>query len=292
MHCVRGKPDHRFGDFFGLAHPAHRQTGCDGAHVGDARAHHHRGLDPARRHGIDADAMRCVFQRSRARERNHGSLGRRVKREPGIGIAHAAHRGVVDDRSAAASRQHGCDLGLHRQEYGADIRAKHAVEHVVRLLGERCPPLLNAGVVESDVEAAEMVAGPGDGTAQLRRHRHVGLDERRTRAGALACRGGATATPDVSPDDRNVGAAPREGERGRLSDPGGCPRDQDGLVRERCGVCAVCGRIKHRYVPAALSVMRCSNCFTHPQERYAGACCAGPCFRSSGYAGGVTRRST
>ena len=158
--------------------------------------------------------MRCVFQRSRARERNHGGLGRRVKREPGIGIAHAAHRGVVDDRSAAASRQHGCDLGLHRQEYGADIRAKHAVEHVVRLLGERCPPLLNAGVVESDVEAAEMVAGPGDGTAQLRRHRHVGLDERRTRAGALACRGGATATPDVSPDDRNVGAAPREGQRG------------------------------------------------------------------------------
>jgi hypothetical protein len=140
---------------------------------------------------------------------------------------------LLIDRPATAGRQHGCDLRLHRLEHGADIGAKDRIEYVVRLLGERCPPFLNAGVVESDVEAAEMVAGPGDCIPQLGRYRHVGLDEGRASADALARCDRAMATLGVSRDDRNVGAAPREGERGCLSDPGGCPRDQDGLVRER-----------------------------------------------------------
>jgi hypothetical protein len=212
------------------------QRRSDGAHVGDARGQHHRGLDAARRHGVDAQAARGIFQRRRAGEGQHRSLGGGVERQPWVGIAQAAHRAVVDD-DAAPGWQHQRDLRLHRQEQRPDVDVEDGVEDLVRLLGERRAPLLDAGIVEGDVEAAELVAGLLDGAADAIGIAEVDRDETGGAAGRPACRGGVVTAVGVAAEDGDVGAAPREGERGRPSDAGGSAGDQHRLAREsRLGV--------------------------------------------------------
>src|SRR5437016_2338198 len=81
--AVRTEPENRVGDFLGLTHssdgflrddfrPAFRRPAGEPTH--------HRRIDIAGTHRVDANVLRCVVERGRAREADHAVLRSRVSR--------------------------------------------------------------------------------------------------------------------------------------------------------------------------------------------------------------------
>lgn len=69
---------------------------CAAGARGGERRRRHAGLDEPRAQRVDAHARARELERRRLRQRDHGRLGRRVRRGAGVG-AQARHRGCADD---------------------------------------------------------------------------------------------------------------------------------------------------------------------------------------------------
>src|ERR1700722_1341677 len=89
---------------------------------------------------------------------------------------HSEHRSSIHN-DAAARLEHGWDLVLHAQPYALRIDVHDAIEGLLVLLEKRTRHLLNPGVVEGDVEPAELLQRPFDEFLDLDRLRDVGHHE-------------------------------------------------------------------------------------------------------------------
>ena len=75
------------------------------------------------------------------------------------------HNARVEDEASAVA--HGGERVLGDEEGAADVHGKHAIEDVLRVLGDRRGDPEDAGVGEGDVEAAEALDGKRDGGLDL-----------------------------------------------------------------------------------------------------------------------------
>ena len=150
------------------------------------RAHHAR-LDGRRRHGVHAH-VRAEGERTGARETDHGVLARDVGGDVRV-ARHARHRRQVHDRAAAAAAQHGA-RAAHAEEDAAHVDGEHAVENVERIALDRRHHALDAGVVDEQVEAAELSLGARHERLEVGFDRHVGGRDQRAAARAAHAGGG------------------------------------------------------------------------------------------------------
>jgi hypothetical protein len=94
-----------------------------------------------------------VLQRHRHRQPDVRVLAGAVNRHAGD-ADHARDAGIVDD-GAGALPQHLADFVDHRQPQALDVDAEDLVEIRLRFFMKRAECLIDAGVVEGDVHAAE-----------------------------------------------------------------------------------------------------------------------------------------
>ena len=87
------------------------------------------GDDPARRDGVDADALERELERQRLGELDHAGLGGGIG-DDALVDAEAEHGGDIDDGAAAAGREH------------APRRLLRAKEHRVEIGRQNAPPFL------------------------------------------------------------------------------------------------------------------------------------------------------
>src|SRR5947209_7127353 len=145
----RTEPENRVGDFLGLTHssdwlfrdylrPAFRRPAGEPAH--------HRRIDVPWAYRVDADVLRGIVERSRAREADHSMLG------GGVGWAafnpnDPCSRRRVYDRATAAF-QYQRDLVLHAQKHAAEINVDDPVPLLLVVIRSRSGLLrLEAGIV-------------------------------------------------------------------------------------------------------------------------------------------------
>src|SRR6202051_2472020 len=89
---------------------------------------------------------------------------------------HSEHRSSIHN-GAAARLEHGRDLVLHAQPHALRVDVHDAIESLLVLLEERSRHLLDPGVVEGEVEPAELLQRPFDEFLDLNRLRDVGRHE-------------------------------------------------------------------------------------------------------------------
>src|SRR5882724_6894448 len=89
---------------------------------------------------------------------------------------HSEHRSSIHN-GAAARLEHGWDFVLHAKPHALRVDVHDLIESLLVLLEERKRHLLDPGVVEGDVEPAELLQSPFDKFLQLDRLRDVGLHE-------------------------------------------------------------------------------------------------------------------
>src|SRR4029453_18866587 len=176
----------------------------------------HRGKVDRGRYGAgadthDEDVMRRQFDPRRARQHAYATLGQTIG-----GVAR--HRPVlvygadVDDAAPAALRDHLLRSELRAEEGALQVDRQHPV---ILLLGrvEHGGTRLNAGVVDHDVHAAELLDGGVDELVQVSDLADIGLYAKRLVAERghlrLQCFGGL-GTRDVVND--NIGALFRQRE--------------------------------------------------------------------------------
>jgi hypothetical protein len=154
------------------------------AFVGVAgEAAHHRGVDDAGADGVDADAVGGVVQGGRFGEADEAVLGCGVGGLALEALDAGAGRGV-DDRAAAAG-QHERDLVLHGDEHATEVDRHQAVPLRRRDRVGRLDRLLDARVVEGDIQAAEALDGRVERRPQLVVVGHVAGHRQRLAAGLL-----------------------------------------------------------------------------------------------------------
>ena len=114
----------------------------------------HRRVHRGGRDGVEADVVRRVLDRQRLAHRWHGRLRQHGQQRPRARLV-GHHRGDVHDmpRALLLHRRH--DL-LRHEEVARNIRAQHAVEIVLRVIGERLRNV-NARVVHEQVDAAKLL---------------------------------------------------------------------------------------------------------------------------------------
>ena len=125
--------------------------------------------------------------------RNHRRLRGRIERKPRVRIADATDRGIDDDPPLAA-REHHRELVAQAQEDGTDVGIEHVVIGAARLLLDRRAALLEAGIVEGDVEPAEAFDRGADQAHDVAVLRDVGRHRKRLRPECPARSGGG---PDL-----------------------------------------------------------------------------------------------
>src|SRR3954454_2529774 len=153
---LRAQPEHGGGDLLWPAHAADGLLGDDGGAAffsAAGEAAHHLGVDDAGADRVDADAQGGVVERGRLRQADESVLRRGVRGLAGEALDAGARR-RVDDR-AAATGEHELDLVLHGHERTAQVDRDEAVPLVVGDLVRRLDRLLDAGVVDRNVQAAE-----------------------------------------------------------------------------------------------------------------------------------------
>src|SRR6202790_1205052 len=89
---------------------------------------------------------------------------------------HSEHRSSIHN-GAAARLEHGWDFVLHAQPHALRVDVHDAIENLLVLLEERKRHLLDPGVVEGEVEPAELLQRPFDEFLDLDRLRDVGRHE-------------------------------------------------------------------------------------------------------------------
>src|SRR5437899_4989636 len=89
---------------------------------------------------------------------------------------HSEHLSSIHN-GAAARLEHGWDFVLHAKPHALRVDVHDLIESLLVLLEERKRHLLDPGVVEGDVEPAELLQSPFDKFLHLDRLRDVGLHE-------------------------------------------------------------------------------------------------------------------
>ena len=181
-----------------------------------------RRFDQPRAQCVHAHAAFEPFDRRGLRHPDHRVLARDIHRRI-LEADQPAHRCVVDD-AARTLPQHDLSGVLHRVEHAAHVRFEHPVEPLGILLEQRREHAFRAGVVERDVEASVgryreieqlaqivFVRDIRDGGLRFAAGSHDFVDQS---IGGLAPRG-----------DDDLGAAPREFDRGRAANAGAGARD-------------------------------------------------------------------
>ena len=174
-----------------------------------ARALGEVGVDPARQHRVDLDVVGGPGAGAGARELHDAALARGIgRREAGAEDRH--HRADIDDL-AAAGRLHRRIDRLRAQEGAGEVGLDHAVplgdvERVRRLAD------VDAGVVDEDVDAAELAGDALDHGGDRGLVGDVGGHGDRLGAGLLELRDGGGRFRFVAADDRDrapASASPR-----------------------------------------------------------------------------------
>ena len=184
-------------------------------------------VDQARADRVDPDAMRTEFQRRGLGEHQQRRLGGGVVAMAGRRIV-AFDRGDVDDRARLAGFPRMLDEGADKQERTGDIRRHHGVPVAFRHVGQHLHRLL-AGIVDQDIDAAEMRDRLRDQIGRALARRDVGLAGDSLAAGRpdrLGDRFGGLPVAVVVADDIGAGLAEAPGDAGadaaaRAGDDGG-----------------------------------------------------------------------
>jgi len=166
--------------------------------------------------------IRRKLERGRARQTQHGVLGRHVRRLHGRGDQGPC-RGGVDDRATAGLAQFRNRV-LHPVEHAAHVDVEDALEHVVRVVRHKRAVAEDARVVVQRVEPSEALHGGLDHALHRRRVADVNAvgDHLATRAR----RDLVDAFVDV-PREHACSAAHELGDGG-CADAAGGARDDDG----------------------------------------------------------------
>src|SRR3954468_5381712 len=138
----------------GLAGAAERRVGAELRVLVGREAHdHERRPDRPGRDGVHADPALGDLLREALRERADRALRRAVVQELRAGLR-GLDRGRVDDRRPLAHLGH---RGLGEVEHRDDVRPEDEVDLLGRDVEERLVGHLEGGVVDEDVELAELV---------------------------------------------------------------------------------------------------------------------------------------
>ena len=167
------------------------------------------GDEPARRDGVDADALEGELEAERLRHLHHAGLGRRIG-DDALADAEAEHRGDVDDGARLARRQHPPRRLLRPQ--------KNTASRLVAMTRRHSSSGSSTARVEWATPAllTRMVTVPNAASAASKARRiaarveHVGLDRQRPAAGRrdlLLQRDDAVLAPG---DERDRGAVRRQ----------------------------------------------------------------------------------
>src|SRR5258708_23491225 len=171
---VRGQKRGNCGDVIHLANAAKWSLGHGillKRRTNEAGSVHSFGLDHPWVNGVDANLARAQLFRQNPGNNVHRALGARVNRA-GRRRQAADHRTDVDDAGSVAEVGHG-SLGREQESQHVDV------EDLVKLLlghGLDGGELVNAGVVDQDVEAAEVLDGSRYQTLGVRGFRYVSSD--------------------------------------------------------------------------------------------------------------------
>ncbi|MNC32070.1 hypothetical protein D3C75_804120 [compost metagenome] len=132
---------------------------------------HQRGQHPARADGVAGDIASRCFQPHHLGQADHAVLGRHIG-----GFADGAdqpvHRGDIDD-SPPVTLTHARQRQARAMEYGRQVQGDDLVPAFWRELLNRCH-MLDTGVVDQDVDAAELALGQGEQRFDLGHVRQVG----------------------------------------------------------------------------------------------------------------------
>ena len=132
----------------------------------------HRGAQDAGSDRVHADAFLRPLPRSHARHHDHGRLGCAVGHPAGVG-REAADRRDVHDR-ARLLRQHDPPRSPHAEEDARLHDRDRVVPVLVRDVLGVGADAADAGVVDHDVEPAEVAHDSREGVVHLLAHGHVG----------------------------------------------------------------------------------------------------------------------
>jgi hypothetical protein len=128
--------------------------------VADAEVHGRLALDQGHRpQRVDGDVVRAQLLGEAVSEHRHAVLADQVADL--VGQRAQLDRGRADHDVPATDRAHRGDHRLRGGEGGPDVDLVHQVEARQRRVGDVLPPQ-RAGVVHEDVDAAELLLGPGD----------------------------------------------------------------------------------------------------------------------------------
>lgn len=185
---------------------------------------------PCRAHGVDADTPRSVFQRRTFGQAENAMLGRMI----GAALSTAnqpADRRAVDD-GAASLLTHVLQLILHTGPHTTQVDRVHAVEVLGRGVGGLREDVLNAGIVECHIQAAECGDGLLDHRLNFAQIRHVAADTDGLVSGFDEFIGGGATAVAVHIRQRNSRARLRECLGGRQANARRGAGNQGDLVLE------------------------------------------------------------
>src|SRR5215213_6659184 len=231
---VRAQEQRRVGDVLRRREAAPRDHRLEGgallrrvlAHEGGEQ----RRLAGDRRDGVDADTVRRELDRHRFRDQVYGALRSVVPGKPRAG-ADAGRRADVEDVAAAdgAEMRH---QRLRHQVDRLDVDGEDAVELLLRDVDHGLVAMARAGVVDDDVDAAELADRIVHGALDILPSGDVACERDRAMADLL---GRGLRRPELEIEHRNPGAFAREGlgdaEPEALRGAG----DEGGLVGEAHG---------------------------------------------------------
>ena len=215
------------------------------------------GLDQARRHAIDAHALRAPFAGEAAAQREIRRLGNAVGADHG-GAAQAADGGDDHDRAVAALG-HLRDRLRAEPDVALDVGAHDLVEGLVLDVEQRAVIGVDRGVADEDVDLAVMLCGARDQRLDFLAARDVAGDDMGVAAGLLDAFGDFVTGVRLAAGDHDFGAE-------------------------------LCQQLRRGTADAAAGAGDDGD-FAGEIERGVFHCCLAPCFRSfSRHCRGLTRR--
>ena len=216
---VGGEEQGRAGDVIADPHLRPRLTGGEDvlellgfAAMGERRE------DEAGQDGVDADPVLREFHRRALGEADHRGLGGGVDDRPRIPRQARDRRGV-DDYTAVALLLEYARAVLHAEKHALGQHVEGVVERLDRDLGDGADGTADAGIVEQDVEATEVVERAFQHRFDVSFLGDVGLDEARALAMALGFSHlhGLGAGLRVVIGDHDIRAFGEETQHGRAS---------------------------------------------------------------------------
>ena len=174
------------------------------------------GLDQARRHAIDADALRAPFAGEAAAQREIGRFRNAVGADHG-GTAQAADGGD-DHHRAVAALGHLRDRQRAEPDVALDVGAHDLVEGLVLDVEQRAVIGVHRGVADEDVDLAVMLCRARDQRLDFLAARDVAGNDMGVAAGLLDAFGDLVAGVGLAAGDHDFGAEFCQQFRGGTAD--------------------------------------------------------------------------